>query len=252
MDMCAVRILAWLLTAGTLLAQHTFSLSDVEDGRVFYEANCSRCHGPEGNLIPGVDFGRGKFPRARSDEDLIKVIRTGIPAAGMPPGTFSDFQAETIVAYIRSLSVSPDSRFGKGDAGRGQALFEGKGACLNCHRVNAKGSRVGPDLSDIGKVRRFPDQLERSILEPDAETLPPNRTVRLVTKDGATNSGRLLNHDTFSVQIIDSKEQLVSILKSNLREFTFAGKSPMPSYRDKLSSSEITDLVSYLISLRGL
>ena len=249
--MWVVRVFARLLAAGTLFAQHTFSLSDVEDGKVFYEANCSRCHGPEGNLIPGVDFGRGKFLRASSDEDLIKVIRTGIPSAGMPPGTFSDFQAETIIAYVRSLGVSPDSRFGKGDA-RGKALFEGKGACLNCHRVNGNGSRVGPDLSDIGKLRRFPDQLERSILEPDAEMLPPNRTVHLVTKDGATITGRLLNRDTFSVQVLDSKEQLVSVLTSNLREFTFAAKSPMPSYRDKLSSSEIADVVSYLISLKGL
>jgi putative heme-binding domain-containing protein len=249
--MWGVRVFAWLLGAATLLAQHTFSLNDVEDGRIVYEANCSRCHGPEGNLIPGVDFGRGKFLRASSDEDLIKVIRTGIPSAGMPPGTFSDFQAETIVAFVRSLSATT-GRSGKGDAGRGKVLFEGKGGCLSCHRVNGKGSRIGPDLSEIGKQRRFADQLERSIVDPDAEMLPANRTVRLVTRDGATITGRLLNHDTFSVQVLDSKEQLVSVPRSNLREFTFDAKSPMPSYRGKLSATEIDDLVSYLISLKGL
>jgi cytochrome c oxidase cbb3-type subunit III len=251
--MWAVRVFTWGLAAGTLLAQHTFTSSDVEDGRQYYEASCSRCHGPEGNLVAGVDFGHGKFPRASSDEDLIKVIRMGIPSAGMPPGTFSDFQAEVIVAYVRSMSASPTAgRSPTGDAARGKALFDGKGACLSCHRVNGSGSRIGPDLSDIGKLRRFPDQLQRSILEPDAEILPQNRPVRLVRRDGATINGRLLNHDTFSVQVLDSREQLVSVLRSDLREFTFIDKSPMPSYRDKLSSREIDDLVSYLVSLKGL
>src|SRR5262245_61969109 len=104
--MWAVRVFACLAATGSLFAQHTFSLNDVEEGRRFYEANCSRCRGPDGNLIPGVDFTRGVFPRAKTDEDLIKVIRMGIPSAGMPPGTFSDFQAETIVAFVRSLTTS--------------------------------------------------------------------------------------------------------------------------------------------------
>ena len=251
--MWAVRVFTCLAAAGSLFAQHTFSLNDVEEGRRFYEANCSRCHGAEGNLIPGVDFTRGVFPRAKTDEDLIKVIRVGIPSAGMPPGTFSDFQAETIVAFVRSLTTSAvAARFAKANPAQGKAIFEGKGGCTNCHRVNGVGSRTGPDLSDIGKQRRLADQLERSILEPDAEILPQNRQVRLVLKDGSTVTGQLLNHDTFSVQILDSKEQLVSIPSANLREVQFPDKSPMPSYKGKLSSREIEDLVSYLVSLKGI
>ena len=38
-------------------------------------------------------------------------------------------------------------------------------------------------------------------------------TLRLVTKDGLTITGRLLNLDTFSIQLIDSNEQLVSFQK---------------------------------------
>ena len=247
------RIAALIFAAGALLAQHTFSENDIEEGGRLYEANCSRCHGAEGNLVAGVDFARGKFLRASTDQDLVRVIRMGIPAAGMPPGKYSDFQAETIVAYIRSMGGSTlANKPALGDPARGRSLFEGKGGCLACHRVNGHGSRLGPDLSDIGTLRRSAGQLKRSILEPDAEMLPANRFVRLVTKDGATISGRLLNQDTFSVQLIDSKEQLVSFLRSNLREFTFVEKSPMPSYRDKLSSQEIDDILGYLVSLKGL
>jgi cytochrome c oxidase cbb3-type subunit III len=239
------------LAAGSLLAQHTFSKNDIEDGQRLYESNCTRCHGFDGSLIPSVDLARGKFPRARTDEDLIRVIRNGIPAAGMPPGNFSDFRAETIVAYIRSMGATTVVAKTSGDPGRGKVIFASKGGCVRCHRVDGNGSRTGPDLSDIGNLRRFAAEIERSIVEPEAEILPQNRTVRVVTRDGVTVTGRLLNQDTFSVQLLDSKEQLASFLRANLKEFSYIDKSPMPSYKGKLAASELADLVSYLVSLRG-
>src|SRR5437763_5747810 len=152
--MLAFRVSVWFLATGALFAQHTFSTNDIEDGRRGYEANCARCHGSEGNLVTGVDFTRGKFLRASSDEDLIRVIRNGIPAAGMPPGTFSDFQAETVIAYVRFLGSS-GSKPVPGDAANGKAIFEGKGGCLKCLRVIGKGSRVGLELNDIGNQLHF-------------------------------------------------------------------------------------------------
>ena len=130
------------------------------------------------------------------------------------------------------------------------ALFEGKGQCLTCHAVNGSGSRVGPNLTDIGAVRRS-TELERSILEPDAEIRAENRPVRAVTRDGATITGRLLNQDSFTLQVLDASERLVSIAKSDLREYAMLKSSPMPSYRDKLTAEELADVVSYLASLKG-
>jgi mono/diheme cytochrome c family protein len=54
------------------------------------------------------------------------------------------------------------------------------------------------------------------------------------------------------VQLLDSKERLVSLRRANLRESAFVEKSSMPSYKDKLSSGELADLVSYLVSLKGV
>jgi putative heme-binding domain-containing protein len=136
-----------------------------------------------------------------------------------------------------------------GDATRGQTLFEAKG-CQNCHRIKGEGGRMGPDLSEIGSARR-PAQLEQSILDPDAEIAPQNRPFRLVTKAGETVNGKLLNQDTFTIQIFDSKEQLRSFNKSDLREYTFVDKSPMPSFKDKLNEQELGDLVAYLSSLKA-
>ena len=123
--------------------------------------------------------------------------------------------------------------------------------CLNCHRVNGKGSYLGPELTDIGVTRRAA-QLERSLLDPDAEILPQNRFYRVVTRDGKVVTGKLLNLDTFTVQMMDSNQQLRSFLKSNLKEFGFVDKSPMPSYQGKLSSEELADVLAYLVSLKGI
>jgi putative heme-binding domain-containing protein len=117
--------------------------------------------------------------------------------------------------------------------------------------VGANGSRVGPDLSDIGGLRRTVE-LERSLVEPNEEVLPQNRFYRAITKQGQTITGRLLNIDTFTVQILDSSEHLVSLNRSDLRESGFIENSPMPSYRGKLSSEELADVVTYLGSLKGL
>jgi hypothetical protein len=81
---------------------------------------------------------------------------------------------------------------------------------------------------------------------------PINRPVKIVTKDGRTIHGRRLNEDTYSVQIIDDQEHLLSLMKTDLREFTVIKTSTMPSYKEKLTSQEIADLVTYLVSLKGL
>src|SRR5262249_21253439 len=132
----------------------------------------------------------------------------------------------------------------------GRALFEGKGKCATCHRVNGVGPRVAPDLSDIGAVRPV-RELEQKLLDPSAEIRPANRIVEVTMKNGSEITGPLLNQDTFSVQLLDSRERLLSLSKNDLRDYTILKTSPMPSYRDALSAAELSDLVTYLVSLKG-
>ena len=47
-------------------------------------AQCALCHGPNGDGVNGVDLRRGRVPPRVSDEDLARVITTGVAAAGMP------------------------------------------------------------------------------------------------------------------------------------------------------------------------
>ncbi len=138
-----------------------------------------------------------------------------------------------------------------GNAAAGAAIVAGKGMCLTCHRVQGKGSRLGPDLTDIGTLRTI-EQLMTSLVEPDAEILPENRFYRVVSRDGVATSGRLLNLDTFQVLLLDEKEQLRSFQKSELREHGFIKTSKMPSYRERLSRQELADVIAYLSTLKGV
>jgi putative heme-binding domain-containing protein len=229
-------------------AQHA-TASDIEDGARAFANICANCHGPDGNLIPGIDLGRGLFRRPYTDDALTDIIRNGIPGVPMPgnPG-MPEKQARLIVAYLRKSAANASSAQASGDPVRGRAIFEGKGGCLECHRVGAKGSPTGPDLSGIGGMRHAAD-LEKSILDPAAEVQANNRTYTVTTADNAQITGRLLNQDTFSVQLIDRDGRLRSFAKRELRAHGFTG-TLMPSARGKLDAAEIADLVSYLVSLR--
>jgi putative heme-binding domain-containing protein len=129
-------------------------------------------------------------------------------------------------------------------------VVEGKGGCTRCHRVEAQGSRVAPDLSDIVAARSA-GSLLRSLTDPTSQMMPINRPVRAVTRDGKVVNGRRLNEDTYTVQLLDDQERLISLVKSDLREYTILTASPMPSYRSTLSTDELADVVAYLLSLKG-
>ena len=136
-----------------------------------------------------------------------------------------------------------------GDIARGKALVESSG-CFDCHRIDDRGSHLGPDLSDLGG-RRTPDRLRQALVAPDEEVLPENRFVRLVTKDGATVMGRLLNQDAISVQLITPKDELKSYIRATLREYAIVEKGLMPSVQPKLTDQQVADMVAYLSSLKG-
>ena len=218
------------------------------NGEQLYMENCVECHGPEGDAVPDVDLGHGRFRRATTDPELVGIVLRGIPNTAMPPNNFTEAQASAIVQFLRAKARRAAAT--AGNSANGQAIFSGKGNCTSCHRINGVGARVGPDLSEIGRLRHS-TEIEQSIVDPDAMIVPSNRFLRLVMRDGTTITGRMLNQDAFTVQILDSKEQLRSLQRADLKEFTFIDKSPMPSFRGKLSASEITDLVSYLVSLQG-
>ncbi len=225
--------------------------ADIQYGAQIFVSQCTACHGENGDMIPGVNFRAGQFKRVISDNDLRATITTGVPGTAMQPFTFGASELTGIVSYLRNMSSFNARGLLVGNAARGQGLFEGAGNCASCHAVNGKGPRVAPDLGDIG-VLRTADLLHRTMLDPAGTMLPANRPVRAVTRDGKAINGRRLNEDTYTVQLIDEQERLVSLTKADLREYTVLKSTPMPSYKDKFSTQELADLEAYLLSLRGV
>jgi len=263
-----------LALTASVAAQHAFTPEEMAQGGRLFQSNCTGCHGSGGDQVPGVSLMSGKFRRAASEDEAAAIIRKGVPGTAMQSFNFTDQEARMIVAYLRSFGGSAVATSADmpalGDPARGKQVFEGKGNCLSCHRVGENGSRVGPDLTSIGLPRpplyRFVgvaappppptpvaivQQLQRDLFDPDAEISPANRMFRAVHKDGSAVTGRLLNLDQFNVQLLDSKEErLLTLQRSEFREFGPV-KSAMPSYRDKLTPQEMSDLLAYLFSLKG-
>ena len=248
-----------LLAAGLLLTvaarpasagqqDHQYSTSDIQAGLKLYTAECSLCHGPNGDLMSGIDLRRGRFRRAVSDDDIGRVITNGVPDAGMPSFKLQAADVTSLIAFIRAGFDVSGTAVKIGDPARGQALFAGKAACATCHRVNGAGPRMAPDLSDIGANRTAP-ALQRSLLDPSSAMWPINRPVRITTRDGKTFRGRRLNEDTYTVQIIDDQERLLTFVKADLREFEVGAKSTMPA-ATALSTEELSDVIAYLLTLK--
>jgi putative heme-binding domain-containing protein len=250
MWICTLALLAFAQEgAAQGLGDHQYTSADIEAGSRLYAAECALCHAPSGDGVDGVNLKLGQFRQPLSDFALRQLITTGLAEARMPGFDFDPTELNAIVAFIRAGFDPEGTAVKVGAAVRGQALFEGAGGCASCHRVNGRGPRTAPDLSDIGATRT-PAALQRTLLDPDTAMLPINRPVRAVTRAGEIISGRRLNEDTYTVQLIDSDERLRSLMKADLVELEVSESATMKP--TTLSSAEVADLIGYLLSLRGL
>ena len=225
--------------------------ADVEHGAGLYAEHCDGCHGANGDGVSGVNLRSGKFRNATTDQQLRNVITNGFPTAGMPAFMLDAADLAGLVAYLRNMNSADRGSLKPGNPAHGRVIVETKSACLTCHRINDKGGRKAPNLSDIGATRSA-GSLERSLIDPSSQMWPINRPVHIVTKDGKTIDGRRLNEDTYTVQIVDQEGRLISLNKSDLREFVVSTKSNMPSYKEELTPDELADVVTYLLTLKGM
>jgi putative heme-binding domain-containing protein len=252
---CFSSIAAAIVVGLTSLArpaaqQRTYRPAEIDAGAAVYAANCFSCHG-EGQGVVGVDLRSGPIRRASTDDELQALILKGIAGTVMPPHALTTDQLNSLVAYIRTMKDYGSKPVAMGDMARGRTLFEGEAGCRSCHRVNGNGSRVAVDLSNVGALRP-PAYLQRALLDPNSTyaEMPENRFVRAVTSTGATVTGRRVNEDTFTILVIDDRENLVSLDRATLRSYTILKDSPMPSVKGRLTDGQVSDLVAYLTSLK--
>lgn len=242
--------------------------SDLDSGKQMFETSCASCHGFDagGGVGPNIQ----RVPATRGDDEVVKIIKNGVPGTGMPAfgGTLTDAQAMQIVAYIRSLASAAIGESGKavqaqsGDAEKGRLVYASNG-CADCHIIRGTGGDRGPELTEIGGLRTA--DYFRKILQDPGANLPKGGptgpttgrwvqyvTFRATTKGGRTVEGSRVSESSVAIVLKDSKGNLQSFLKRDLKSFEKEpGKSFMPSFQGTLSSEDTTDLVAYLVSLKG-
>src|SRR5947209_1992338 len=97
-------------------AQPPVDPHDVQAGEQRYITICVSCHGADGDQVPGIDLGHGKFVHATTDQQLVDIIIHGIPGTGMPLNAMAESQASAIVTYLHSMAESASRNTGHGDA----------------------------------------------------------------------------------------------------------------------------------------
>jgi putative heme-binding domain-containing protein len=223
-----------------------------EDGRVAFRGSCSLCHGIKGEGGRGPDLTVSADATGTSDADLYNVIANGVAGTEMA-GFAARFESDDIwrlVSYVRSIAGSTSGRI-TGNTGNGERLFWNKGQCGQCHMVNGRGKRMGPELTQVGR-QRSAAYLRESVVNPGADVTPGFATITVVTKDGRKIVGTQRAYDDFSAQLMDASENYYSFQKSDVASITQEYRSLMPSTFGRLfNESELNDLVAYMASLRG-
>jgi cytochrome c oxidase cbb3-type subunit 3 len=233
-------------------------------GEYQFRLNCAFCHGlgARGGGR-GPDLTRAQKRHGNSDVEMFHNIHDGIPGTAMPAATnggigvgMTDEEIWQVVTYLRSVQVKAPAQ-PLGNAGHGKELFYGSSACSVCHMIQGQGGRLGPDLTTAGSsrsteyliesVRNPSRRLAQGIFEAMKEFPQEYETASVVTADGTKLTGVLLNEDQFTVQMLDTREQLHLLEKDKLRSFEKRRESLMPAYDQKtLSDKDLQDLIAYL------
>jgi cytochrome c oxidase cbb3-type subunit 3 len=262
-----VGFLVLLFGVATTGAQDTNPLAGdanaAKAGESQFRANCAFCHGlgARGGGR-GPDLTRPQKRRGKTDADLFRAINDGIPGTAMPQnGTTSQGVGMTpeeiwqVITYIRS--VEKKSSTASGDAGHGEKLFFGSAGCFTCHMIEGKGGRLGPDVTNIAtarsteslidSVRNPSSHLATGLIENTKEFPQEYETVSVVTQEGHSFTGVTLNEDNFSLQMMDTEQQIHLFDKQKLKSYKKTRDSLMPAYDDKtLPDGDLRDLLAFL------
>jgi mono/diheme cytochrome c family protein len=209
-------------------------------GEVLYGKYCSQCHGDRGDgegyaarhLNPRPrNFTTGKFKirttgsgALPTTEDLMHVIRRGMPYTSMPPWpNFTDDELRELAYFIKSLSpdfANPDfnvaplefpkpPKYTKESAAAGRKIYEDTG-CISCHGELGRGD--GPSARTLVDDWGFPIK-------------PADFTQRWTFRGGPT------------------REDIFRTMTTGLNG------TPMPAFGDALKPEERWAITDYMVSL---
>ena len=232
--------------AGEPVNPYASDPSAVEAGRQLFVDTCSPCHGPSGEGGRGPSLVDGRQVRRASDQRLFDVIKNGLRATDMPPSRLSEQQTWKVVSFLRGLSAPAIEANAPGNVDAGRHLFWGSTGCSSCHAIRGQGGALGPDLTDIGVVRRV-EQLKESIVNPNARIVDGFHIVEATKKDGQTIKGVAKLDTNYSLRLLDGTGRLHFLDKRDLANVVAAKESFMPgNYAQALTEDQMRDLLAFL------
>jgi len=134
----------------------------------------------------------------------------------------------------------------------GRELFR-TASCISCHKMGDAGNAFGPALAALD-AKMTPVEIARHILEPSLKIDDKYRSITVVTDDGRSRTGLVVNETPTEIALVENpvaKAEPVRIPKDTIEERIASPVSIMPKgLLDKLTRDEVLDLVAY-VAARG-
>ena len=147
-------------------------------------------------------------------------------------------------AEIAAMSKAmTEERLARADLENGQQVFEQ--VCGSCHRMFAKGGRIGPELT--GANRSNLNYLLENILDPSASLATSFRSSLILLDDGRLVTGVVIE-ETDRIIGVQTKDEIVKIDKTTIEERRLSDQSLMPDgLLTPLTEQQRVDLISWLM-----
>lgn len=221
------------------------------EGRKAFESACASCHGLDGR---GGERGPNIATRQEvlrlSDAETLKILRDGIPAAGMPAfSTLGSGKLSAVLSYLRTLQGKGNAAAIPGDPQHGKAIFFGKARCSECHMMQGSGGFLGRDLSAYAS-NLSADEIRDSITNARGADEKRRRAVMVSLRGGEKLVGVVRNEDNFSLQLLSLDGSFHLLQRSDVTQIQAQAQPLMPTdYGSTLSAAELDDLVGYLMTV---
>jgi quinoprotein glucose dehydrogenase len=131
-----------------------------------------------------------------------------------------------------------------GDATKGEAIFRGAGACVQCHMVDSKGGIQGPPLDGVA-LRHDRAGLLESIMLPNAKIAEGYGTMTLTTKSGETFAGILKSEKDGKVEVLLPTNEKKTVAVGDIVKRD-GPVSAMPPIGAILPPTDLRDLIEFL------
>ncbi|MBI1899407.1 MAG: PQQ-binding-like beta-propeller repeat protein [Acidobacteria bacterium] len=220
------------------------------DVKQVYAKLCGGCHGVDAlGTQQGPGLAGNPWMRRRSNQSLRRIIRNGIPAAGMPGFDLPEATLDALVTLIASLNASAAETSVPGDRTAGKAFFFGKGQCASCHMVYGEGAPIGPDLSNVAREMTV-EEIRQSLLRPDVRIAPGYGLVSVHLRNGQTLRGFARTRTRYDLALQDLEGVVHPLSLDRVSRITDEKQSLMQPV--KAGAAELRDLIAFLSRLTGV